>query len=77
METILRIIVPSCRQHLVPSPRRREEVDADVTTASVLEADGQSRVFKFADFFVRAFASDGIDGDGKRPACRNFSAKAK
>ena len=75
MKTVLGIVITASRQHLVPSPTRREKVDADVSTSSVLEADSKSHVLQLVDFLVSSVTCDSVDSDRQRSASGDFPAR--
>lgn len=57
------VVIATSRQHLVPSPARREEVDANLSAPAMLEAHGQCHVLQFLYVVLRTRTRDGIYGN--------------
>ena len=63
MKPVSRVVIATCRQHFVPSPARREEVDAYLSTPTMLKAHGQRYVLQFCYVVLRVCTRDGIYGN--------------
>ena len=63
MKPVSRVVIATRRQHFIPSPARREEVDADLSAPAMLEAHGQRYMLQFLYIVFRVCTRDGVYGN--------------